>query len=120
MAYPQTLSGTWLDVDGRARDRLGRQQPRRLGVDSFLRTEFAMMILEAFDHTVPDSFWNRDVDEDGDDVAVIACPCGEEPTCVLNRTVECECGRFYMFLGREVRVHRPEDVDAGLPDRPAP
>jgi hypothetical protein len=119
MAYPQTLSGTRLDEDGKARDRLGRQMPRRIGVDSYLRArdEFALAIIEAFDRVVPGSFWNADVDDDGDQIAVIACPCGEEPSLAINRTVECDCGRYYMNLGTEVRVYRPEEVEAGLPPR---
>lgn len=117
MAYPQTFKGARLDQDGRARDGLGRQTPRRLGFDSFLRTEWGPGLAELFAQEVPGSFWNQDTDEDGDPIAVIACPCGEEPVCELNRSVECPCERFYLFLGDRVRVYRPEGVQAGLPDK---
>jgi hypothetical protein len=117
MAYPQFSEGaTRLDPDGRARNALDRQYPRRLGVDSFLRTpDFGLAIAEAFKQAVPDGFWTLDTDEDGDEIAMVSCPCGGEPSAAINRTVECECGRYYLNLGTEVRVFRPEDVEAGLP-----
>lgn len=117
MAYPQFLEGaTRLDPDGRARNALDQQYPRRLGVDSFLRiAHFGPALAEAFERSIPEQFWNLDTDEDGDTIAVIACPCGAEPSQSINRTVECECGRFYLNLGTEVRVYRPEGVEAGLP-----
>lgn len=122
MAYPQTLNGTSFDQDGRSRDHSGRIMPRRLGFDSFLRTSIATQLVESFHQVIPAGFWNADIDEDGDPIAVIACPCGEEPHCEVNRTVCCPCGRYYLHTFQEVRVWRPEDIEAGLPeaDRSSP
>jgi hypothetical protein len=117
MAYPQFSEGaTRLDPDGRARNAFDRQYPRRFGVDSFLRTSpFGEALGGAFARAVPEEFWSLDADEDGDALAIIACPCGGEPSVNVNRTVECDCGRFYLNLATEVRVFRPDTVEAGLP-----
>lgn len=56
---------------------------------------------------IPDAFWSSDVD-DGDEVAVVSCPCGEEPRVPLNSMRACECSRVFFHAGRDVRAaNRP-------------
>lgn len=100
------------------RDRLGRAQPHRFALPSYLLQPgpIGQVFADAFDRTVPASFCAADVDEHGEEIGVIACPCGKEPIVYPLRTAECECGRFYLNLATEVRVYRPDGVEAGLPE----
>lgn len=99
------------------RDRLGRKQPHRLALPSFLLSPtIGAAIVEHFDRAIPGEFWFWDIDDEGEHLAVIACPCGEEPGVSPIRMTECECGRYYLNLVTEVRVWKPEEVEAGLPE----
>lgn len=99
------------------RDRLGRKQLHRLALPSFLgHATIRDILLSCYEQTIPDDFWAEDVDEQGDEIAVVACPCGEEPIVYPMRSVECACGRFYLHTIKHVRVYRPEGVEAGLPE----
>lgn len=44
--------------------------------------------------------------------ATVACPCGGKPAIAVNRVEPCpgECGRWFMFDGRRVRVARSTDA----------
>ncbi len=54
---------------------------------------------------VPGEFWSEDVAEQGR-LALVACPCGATPgATLLGRPVSCDCGRVYMFTGRDVLVY---------------
>jgi hypothetical protein len=64
----------------------------------------------AFRRRVPDEFFTLDVEEDGTEVAVVACPCGSEPRVPLARCTACSCERFYLALGKRVLVaNSPQD-----------
>lgn len=99
------------------RDRLGRTQPHRFALPSYFLQPgpIAHVFAEAFDRSVPADFCAADVDEYGDEMTVIACPCGEEPVVYPLRTAECDCGRFFLDTGTEVRAFRPESDDRQSP-----
>lgn len=62
-------------------------------------------VIGAFKRVVPEDYWSRDTDtEDGHPVAIVACPCGEEPPVRLAGTKTCNCGRAFFYIGEEVRV----------------
>lgn len=101
------------DQDGHLIDTLGRSQPTRLNWLHFIRA--VPGLATQFDRKVPDEFWSVDALEDRTPVAVIACPCGKEPIIPLGSCVECDCERFYLYLGSTIRVAnspRPEATAA--------
>lgn len=98
---PLPTGGAWPP-----RDVMGRKLPARLNFLTCLKA--APSVIGAFATEVPDDYWNRDAEEDGFPIAVVACPCGGEPAVRLAGTKECECGRFFLFLGHAVRVFRPD------------
>jgi hypothetical protein len=51
---------------------------------------------------VPAEFWAQDVNEDGTVVAVVACPCREEPRVPELALVQCACQRCYFHGVKEV------------------
>lgn len=53
---------------------------------------------------VPPEFWALDVSDDGEaSVALVACPCGHQPSVELAAYPEkCECERWFFFAGTEV------------------
>jgi hypothetical protein len=70
----------------------------------------------AFRRQVPDSFFALDSEEDGTEVAVVACPCGSEPRVPLSRCVECDCERFYLAItGRVLVANSPQDRESTEP-----
>lgn len=97
---------------GQRLDNLGRTQPTRV---NWLMLMHAIpgMIGEAFKVTVPDSYISLDVEEDGTEVVVVACPCGFTPRVPIARVAECECERFYLATGNRVLV-------ANSPEQPTP
>ena len=97
------------DQDGRARDDLGRVVPSRINWVTLSRA--VPGILRQFNQVVPASFWSQE----SEDEAVVACPCGEEPTVRCGSATVCACGRFYLNTGRSMRVFRPDDVEPGVP-----
>lgn len=120
MAYPTIPEGTTPEIP--PRDALDRIQPRRFNWLTAIRSQWGSVILEAFKQRVPDDFVSTDADEGGLPIAIVACPCGKEPVVrapwgrsPVPHSVECDCGRFYLNLGKEVRVHRPEEVEPGIP-----
>lgn len=91
-----------IDEDGRARDNLGRQQPTRL---NYLMLHRAIPgLLEQFKTVVPEKYLTPQSDAS----FVVACPCGHPPKVLVGRSTECPCGRFYLNMGKQVRVARPE------------
>ena len=91
-----------LDSDGHLVDNLGRRQPTRFNLVWAFRAVPGMAA--QFRREVPGDFWSKDTKEDGTPVAVISCPCGQEPLVEPGRMTECECERFYVHLGNSVRV----------------
>lgn len=83
-------------------DALGRKQPHRMGFVQLARAipgftnQFAGRVPAEFIATV-DS-----------DTVEIACPCGRTPRVTLWGLTECDCGRFFTYTGRDVRVARPD------------
>jgi hypothetical protein len=66
--------------------------------------------IKLFTGQVPEEFWTQaEETSEGERVAVVACPCGEEPKVAQNRTAICpgeDCGRVFLLLGEEIRVAR--------------
>ena len=83
-------------------DRAGRPQrdPKRLmaGIHGIL------WVAERIPNVlVPPEFWSLDADEDGQEVAVVSCPCGHAPTvALLEAPAKCECERYFAFTGPDV------------------
>lgn len=96
-------------------DLLGRAQPHGFSWITWFRA-FPFLI-EFFDQDVPDDFWTVESYADGLRVMSVACPCGETPSVPETKCVECDCGRFYLNLGERIKVARPEDVPAAVPDK---
>lgn len=106
------MRSRYYNADGRPVDLFGRAQLQPFGFLSF-----AKAIPGFFDQfaPIPDEFWNKDADEDLS-IAVVACPCGEEPSVGLNAMTECECERVFAFTGKGVRVAnspKGQTVNAG-------
>jgi hypothetical protein len=60
-----------------------------------------------FTKTVPDEMWSAkewEGDAEHDLIAVIACPCGEEPEVAQLATTVCGCGRVFILAGERVLV----------------
>lgn len=77
-----------------------RNRPRRHGafslVETFVRGGCPCKV-------VPENFWTQDVDDQGHPVAVVACPCGEEPRPGLGTyPAECRCQRWFFYTGTAV------------------
>jgi hypothetical protein len=67
-------------------------------------------VFAAFDKEVPAEFWNEDV-ESAETVAIVSCPCGEEPHVALLRTEFCPgCDRVFWNLGDRIKVARDPSV----------
>lgn len=90
------------DQDGHLVDNLGRRQPTRFNAIWAIRA--VPGLAQQFSRIVPGDFWSRDIDEDGNEVALIACPCGEQPELHPANMMVCECERCYLNLGDEIRV----------------
>ena len=73
-------------------------RPRRMTFWTFVRT--IPGLAELFDTVVPQNLWA--LVDDGE--AELPCPCGEEIHLPEGRPIECECGRFFVFDGDEIRV----------------
>jgi hypothetical protein len=84
-----------------SRDRLGRRQPRKLSVFTFLR---AIPGLAVQFRDIPEDFWALDVNDEGYSEAAISCPCGATPRVELGTLQECSCERFFLFVGTKVMV----------------
>lgn len=77
-------------------DSLGRQVPRRLGVETYLLM-FARMAPERVRRIPSTAILEEGEDEQGR-YALVRCPCGGHPT-VRARLQQCDgCGRFYVSL----------------------
>jgi len=98
------------------RDELDRVQPRKINWFMFA-TSIPGLLAQFQD--VPLAFWTQDDEsEEGWPSYSVACPCGAKPpTVVAQHATECECGRIYLHLGKQMRVFRPEEVPAGVPER---
>jgi hypothetical protein len=59
-----------------------------------------------FSKTVPDEMWaaKKFDGEQADLVAIVACPCGEEPEVAQVATAICKCGRAFLLAGDRVLV----------------
>lgn len=71
-----------------------------------------------FTKEVPEEMWAaKDWDGDPADlVAVVACPCGEEPAVSQLSTSICKCGRAFILLGERVLVATERIPDAAEAD----
>lgn len=78
--------------------RMHRQTPRPI---DFLACCRAVPGLALQFSPIPESYWSRS----GTDV-VVACPCGASPVAVYAVPVACECDRWFLNDGRNVRVAR--------------
>lgn len=69
--------------------------------------------VKIFQTVVPESHWQPYVDTDIEaEIAVIKCACGVTLWAGGTQPSECECGRFFLFLGDELRSFRPpEEAD---------
>lgn len=112
-----TRSPYHMDADGRERDPFDRLVPSRLNWVKLSRAVPGLMA--QFNTRVPDQFFAFEV-EDGTAVAVIACPCGEEPKVPIGSCTECTCERFYLATATSARVanspvHRESDASTDAP-----
>lgn len=94
------------DIDGRARDDLGRILPSPFNWAKLIRAVPSLVAgpERAFRKTVPEEFYTADTLEDGTPVFVIACPCGAAPSVPISRALTCRCWRFYLALADRVLV----------------
>jgi hypothetical protein len=95
-------------VDGwPPRDSAGAIEPHKLNAISMFRA-FPWLV-KAFQTKVPEDYWSEAVDPDTEaPIADVKCPCGENPQVGGPTAVECDCGRFFLFLGDELRCFKPE------------
>lgn len=91
-------------------DRPGQREPRRFTARSFLSHKGLARVFAAFDKEVPPEFWSEDT-EAANSVAIISCPCGEEPHVQLGRTEFCTgCDRVFWHLGDRIKVAKNPDA----------
>jgi hypothetical protein len=83
----------------RYEDRVGRKYLHKMPP-----TRFLSYLPPGAIHVIPGEFWSEDVNDDGYAEAVIACPCHRTPRVEIGRLSECECGRFFYYVGSEVMV----------------
>lgn len=92
------------------RDREDNPIPHKIETIGFLRA--VPHLLSFFDKVVPEEFWTEESDVAGTRI-VIACPCGEEPVLEYRlrsySIAECDCERFFMHDGTQVRVGKSDD-----------
>lgn len=67
-----------------------------------------------FETVVPAHYWTADADRE---TAELACPCGVKPQLPAWQIRVCECGRGYIYDGRQVRIDRPRN---GSPEKRHP
>jgi hypothetical protein len=82
-------------------DRLGRNQPRRLGCMELIARPLPWM-LAAFTGTVPDNF----IAQIGDGEVEVPCPCKAVTAIPWNIATPCEgnCDRWFWYFAGTVRV----------------
>lgn len=85
-------------------DALDRKQPHRLGFMQFARA--IPGYASQYTGRVPPAFYFQVSVEEVD----VACPCGHVPRCYWMVPKECECDRFFVYTGRDVRVANGPDV----------
>jgi hypothetical protein len=90
------------DKDGFLIDSLDRRFPTKMNLVWLFRA--VPGLAEQFNREVPGEFFTTDTLDDGTPVAVISCPCGEQPKPPLGGMTECACERFYLNLGKRIRV----------------
>lgn len=108
--HPLRIAG--YDRDGHLVDNIGRRQPTKL--NSIWAIRAIPGLARQFERKVPSEFWSQDADDEGLPIAIIACPCGEEPQLRPAGMHVCECDRMYLSLGPEIRVgNSPDAVKSG-------
>lgn len=95
--------------DRRPRDRLGSLEPRNVFADAVLPLRL-WGSPGLFARVVPSEHVLTACGRDGLTYLLVVCPCGAESVLVAAAFTECrgECGRFFLSVGDEVRVHRFE------------
>lgn len=98
----------------REHDQLGRALPRPLGAVGIIGMALSCGMPPPVE--IPGEFWSQDVNGDGFSCAVVACPCGQEPTVEVGTLVPCDpswdpdsgveprCKRYFFFAGDRVVV----------------
>lgn len=98
----------------RERDAIGRPQPRPLGAVGIISVAISCGMPPPVE--VPGEFWSQDVNAEGFSCAVVACPCGHEPSVEVGTVVPCDpswdpdsdveprCKRYFFFAGDRVVV----------------
>jgi hypothetical protein len=81
-------------------DALDRKQPQRIG---FMQLARAIPgYASQYTGRVPPEFYAQVSVEEVD----IACPCGNTPRCYWMVPKRCNCDRFFVYTGGDVRVAR--------------
>lgn len=89
--------------------REGQIAPHKLSIFTWLKAVpfmFEPFMVSNGGKEVPGNFWAMD-QADGESVAVISCPCGEEPVVGCGKIKFCEgeeCRRVFLYLGGAIRV----------------
>jgi hypothetical protein len=87
------------------RDRSDSVIPHKMETAGWLKAVPHMLAF--FDRRVPPEFWIEASDADGP-IITVACRCGAEPTLHFGirsySIAECDCGRFFMHDGKDIRV----------------
>jgi hypothetical protein len=85
--------------------------PRQFTAISWLQHPTLRAVFADFDVEVPPDFWSEDVEAERS-VAIVACPCGQEPHVPLHRTEFCSgCNRVFWYLGDRIKVARNPDAE---------
>lgn len=85
-------------------------RPTRMDFVAFCRA--MPQIAVQFRRMIPSSFWIVD-----GDVAEVSCPCGHTPRIEHMIPHECDCDRFFLYDGQNVRVARYDTADAVQSER---
>src|ERR1017187_320695 len=115
---PAELAGAMEDLtpgpgrpagDQRPRDRLGSLEPRNVFADAVLPMRL-WGSSGLFARVVPSEHVLTALGRDGLAYLLVVCPCGAESVLERAAFMGCrgECGRFFLSVGDEVRVHRFE------------
>ncbi len=93
-------------------DHPGSRMPRKFTAMTWMQHPTLRKVFAEFNVEVPGDFWSEDVEAE-QTVAIISCPCGQEPEVMLHSTEFCTgCNRVFFFLGDKVLVAK----DPSQPD----
>lgn len=86
------------------RDAVGKIVPHKIGLLTWVKV--APYLPKCFPDRVPEEFWAQTIDEEGEFLITVACPCGHDAYLKFAGMADCQCDRMFLHTGQEVRCGR--------------